>query len=277
MRTLITTCFCISIVLSCWQKSVIAAPTGNLRFGVHPYLSTVEIKHRFTPLVTYLTRELETPVTLQISKDYESHITLTGTNSLDISYLGPSSYVTLTQRYGKRPILGRLEVNGKPFFHGYIITRNNSGIDSLQALLGKRFAFTSSGSTMGYRVPKYILHRAGIELEQLGEQKFLGNHDNVALGVLVGDFDAGAVKEEVYAKYRDKGLRKLAKSADISEHLFVCSAHMPVEKIKKIRQALYKLSETAAGIHILHSIKPTVTNIVPGVDKNYHSLRQIMK
>lgn len=267
----------ICIVLLVWQCTALAATSKGLRFGVHPYLPTEEIKRNFTPLVAHLSSKLKMPVSLQVSKDYESHVILSGNNSLDISYLGPSSYVSLIRRYGKRPILGRLEVKGKPFFHGIIISASNSQIFSLKDLIGRRFAFTSSGSTMGYRVPRYLLAKAGIKLEQLGEQKFLGNHKNVALGVLVGDFDAGAVKEEVFEKYRDKGLRKLAQSEPISEHVFVCRKNLPAWQIKRLREALYNLKNTAAGLRVLQSIKSTVTGIMPGEDKDYDTLRKIMR
>jgi len=228
------------------------------------------------PLVEYLTRELGTEVKLQVSKDYESHITLTGSNSLDIAYLGPSSYVSVVKQYGKKPILGRLEITGKPFFFGYIITHKNSPIQSLHDLPGRRFAFTSSGSTMGYRVPKYMLQQAGIKLEQLGEQRFLGNHENVALGVLVGDFDAGAVKEEIFLRYQNRGLRMLGRSEPISEHVFVCSTKLKQQEIQRIKRALYALKDIPGGLQILQSIKSTVTNIVPGTDRDYNSLRKIM-
>lgn len=269
--------YSICVFLLGWQCTALAGTPKGLRFGVHPYLPAEEIKRNFMPLVAYLSDELKMPVSLQVSKDYESHVILTGNNSLDISYLGPSSYVSLTQRYGKRPILGRLAVRGKPFFHGIIITAANSNILSLKDINGRRFAFTSPRSTMGYLVPRHLLAKAGIKLEQLGKQKFLGNHKNVALSVLVGDFDAGAVKEEVFEKYQKKGLRKLAQSEPISEHIFVCRKKLPARQVKRLREALYKLNKTAAGLLVLQSIKSTVTGIMPGEDKDYDTLRQIMR
>lgn len=275
-RKITTLCFSV-IMLLYWQSHANAESNSEIRLGIHPYLAAEELHKRFTPLTNYLSKHLNTPVTLHIAKDYESHITLTGTNSLDISYLGPASYVTVSRRYGQRKILGRLEVNGKPYFQGYIIVRADSNMQKLSELAGKRVAFSSSRSTMGYRVPKFMLKKIGLKLEDLGEQQFLGSHENVVLGVLAGEFDAGAVKEEVFNKYKSRGVRSLARSDKISEHLFVSKKSMPESQANAIQQLLFNLGNTSNGKEILASIKKTVTGIVSGADEDYNNLYQIMK
>ena len=123
--------------------------------GVHPYLPREILIRRFTPLTAYLSQQLGIPVKLQISKNYESHIENLGNNIFDFAYMGPASYVELTNKYGKHRLLARLEVKGKPYFNGYIITSKNSKLTKLSDLKGKKFAFGSPHSTMSYLVPRY--------------------------------------------------------------------------------------------------------------------------
>ena len=105
----------------------------------------------------------------------------------------------------------------------------------------------------------------------------MGNQDNVALGVLLGDYDAGAVKEEVFAKYEHRGLRILALTPPISEQLFVSSGTLPPEMVELIRSGLQRLEDTPAGGTILRSMKPSVTALAPAEDSDYENLRSILR
>ena len=258
---------------------VVAAAEEKSPFvlGVHPYLPPAELEKRFKPLLDYLSRQLDMPMELSISKDYESHIENIGNKLFDFAYLGPASYVKLTSKYGSYPLLVRLEIKGKPYFKGYIVTREDSAIQNLGQLKGKNFAFGSPQSTMSYMVPRFMLREAGVSIDALNDYKFQGNHRNVALSVLVGEFDAGAVKEEVYFKFKDKGLRQVAASPSISEHVFVCGKGLPSSHHEKIRDAMLSMSKTDEGRQILQSIKKSVSGLVPVSDKDYNNLREIMR
>ena len=53
------------------ERSHAAEP---LVFSVHPYLPSVELFKRFTPLVDYLSRETGLSITLNIASSYDEHI-----------------------------------------------------------------------------------------------------------------------------------------------------------------------------------------------------------
>lgn len=249
----------------------------DLIFSIHPYLPEGELIKRFTPLVEFLESDLGLNIELRISKNYETHIEHVGNNIADIAYLGPSAYVELSRNHNNHKLLARLEINGKPTFHGYVVSREDSGITNLSQLKGKRFAFGSPHSTMSYLVPKYMLKEAGISLDLLADYKFLGNHRNVALGVLVGEYDAGAIKEEVYLKLKNKGLRMVAKSPAISEHVFVSHNKMPQKTYQAIRTSLLKLNKANGNANILESIKKGVSGLVPASSQDYDNLRMMMQ
>jgi phosphonate transport system substrate-binding protein len=252
------------------------SPAGEaLVLSVHPYLPATEISKRFSPLVHYLGMAIDTPITLLVARSYDEHIELIGNNKVDIAYMGPSSYVIVTARHGTKPLLARLEINGKPFFHGAIIVRKESKLKSIEDLAGKRFAFGDTESTMGHLVPHYMLIEKGIE--NLAVYAHLGNHNNVALNVLSGTFDAGAVKEEVFNKYKDRGLRVIAWTPEISEHLFITSNTLSPENIAALRKAMYSLNDTRKVRDIMAGIKSTMTGMVPAEDRDYDLLRAIMQ
>jgi phosphonate transport system substrate-binding protein len=243
---------------------------------VHPYLPATELVKRYTPLMEYLGRKLNQPVQIQVSKDYQDHIDKIGRDKVDIAYMGPASYVKVVNHYGRKPILARLEINGKPVFQGVIIIRKGSSISNLADLSGKSFAFGDPNSTMSHLVPRYMLWKDGVNIENLAKHAFLDNHNNVALGVLAGDYDAGAVKEEVFYKYQTRGLKALMKTPEISEHLIIAGNNLHAAKVKVLREALYGLKKDEQGGNIMSAIKKTMTGMVPASDEDYDNLRTIL-
>lgn len=247
-----------------------------LVLAVHPYLSATELHSRFAPLARYLGDKIGQPVIVEISKNYQSHIDRIGGNQVDIAFVGPATYVKLVDRYAAKPLLARLEIDGKPTFQGMIIVAKNSSIRTLSDLAGKSFAFGDPDSTMSHLVPRYMLWQAGVEIDKLATHAFLSNHDNVALGVLMGDFDAGAVKEEVFYHYQNRGLKMLEATPPISEHLFVAKDTLSPDMTEKLRNALYGLNNDPEGRSAMRAIKGNITGMVAADDSHYDSLRKIL-
>ncbi len=122
-----------------------------------------------------------------------------------------------------------------------------------------------------------MLLKSGIKLKDLSKYDFLDNLDNVVLSVLAGDFDAGAVKENVFYKYKKYGLKKIAVSPDIPEHIFVASSKLTTDKIKALRKALWELDQKESGKIIMKNIVKNMTAIRKADDAQYKPLRQILK
>lgn len=259
--------------LFCIFSPVPASDEKPLTFQIHPYLPASELLDRFDPLVKYLSGKTGRKITFTISKDYREHIEMVGQDKVDIAYMGPASYVIMTQKFGRKHVLARLAVNGTPLFQGVIVTRKNSSIRTLKDLAGKSFAFGDPNSTMSYFVPLFMLQEAGIRKDSLVKHNFLSSHQNVALGVLMGDYDAGAVKEEVFYEFKGRGLKDLAWTPKLSEHVFVARATLPDETVNRLRDALLALTDPS----ILSSIKSGVTAMVPADDGDYNNLRSIIR
>jgi phosphonate transport system substrate-binding protein len=264
-----------AIVLGLATTAGAAGTAEPLVLGVHPYLGPAEIVKRFTPLADYLDKQMGRPVQVRVGRDYDQHIETIGRNTIDIAYVGAASYVKMVARHGAKPLLARVEINGKPAVTGYIVTRTDSPLRKLADLRGKRFAFGDVNSTVGTIVARLVLRRAGVGLEDLGGYQHLGSHRNVALGVLSGDYDAGPVRKEIYDELQGRGLRVLVKLPEVSEHLFVTRSDLPADQVARLRQALLGLKSTPGGGAILQAIDREMTAMVPVSDADYDSLREI--
>ncbi len=250
---------------------------NQIILGLPAYRSAVELYKSFMPLADHLSRELNIPVKIHSETIYENHLQNLKNGTIDIAFMGPALYVLYTERYGRVPLLAGFETNGSKTFKGYIVVRKDSPITRLSELKGKKIAFGDSQSTMGFLVPCYLMMRAGVGLKNLGSYKFLDNHENVVLGVLSGSYDAGTIREDIYNRYAGEGLRALAVSESLPDHIFVARRGLSKEMINKITDILISLKDSPEGRTILGSIKRNLTALVPVRDNEYNRLRQIIK
>ena len=270
-------CFVLLVLFSLFFGVPAAYAHDTMVLAVHPYLPDAELIEKYQPLADYLSKKVGHPIEVGIGKDYQDHIDSIGQNEVDIAFMGPAPYVLLVERYGKKPLLCRLQSGGTPFFRGMIVTRKDSQIKTLADLKGHRFAFGDPNSTLSTLVPQFMLLENGVQLSELKNIGYLRNHDNVALGVLAGDFDAGGVKEEVYYRYKDRGLVVLATTPLIAEEAFVARSDLPSEIFAKLQSALFRLNDSDEGRKILQSYKNSIAEIAPATDSDYDSLREILK
>lgn len=114
-----------------------------------------------------------------------------GTNKADFATLTTFSYILAKdiKKYNLEASLLVIRGDGEKSYKGQIIARADSGINSLQDLKGKKFAYTDPASTSGFILPSKLLEHEGVDL---GETVFAQKHDNVVTMVYQKQVDAGA-------------------------------------------------------------------------------------
>lgn len=247
-----------------------------LVFGVHPYLHSTTLVERFTPLVKYLSEKLGRDIQMRVGTSYQGHIDAFTRGEIDFAYFGPAPFIKLTENNKSFRPLGRLSFSGQDTFRGAIIVHKDSDIKSLADLAGKSFAFGDPNSTLSSLVPRRMLQDAGVELEDLAGYSYLNNHHNVALAVLVGKYDAGGVKSEVFKKYQARGLQVLQWTPEIPTHLFVAGPGLDAAQAEQISVLLQSLKDDPRAKNIMQSIKKGTTAIIPASISEYEELRKLI-
>jgi phosphate/phosphite/phosphonate ABC transporter binding protein len=241
----------------------------SLRFGVVPLKEPSEMYRKFKPLSDHLAAELGRQVDLKVAIDMESAVKDLGDNITQICAMGPANYVEAHRKYGVVVIAKALR-KGKPFHRVAIVVRNNSPIQSVKDLQGKRFAFGNIGSATGHVIPLAMLKDAGMTTADLDHYEFIGYHDLLIKAVLDGNFDATGLLDEAAEKHLADGLRILAHSIEIPEFNICCNPSVDGELRDRLRTILTSL--TAANekdLQILRSLGKDCTGFLPASEKDY--------
>jgi len=258
------------------QPAHIAAAPEQLILGVFPYLPYSRLKAQFDPLARYLADALGIEVNVRIGSSYAEHVDQIGLERIELAYVGPVSYVKLAAKYGPRPLLAMLETGGNSRLNGHIVARQDSALRHVEDLAHHTIGLGDPNSTMSSVVPTAMLRQAGLELDRQVSLRRYRDHSSIAVAVLSGQVDAGAVKDEVYQRFAPQGLRSLVSLPSVSEHLFVASPALDPELVTRIRTLLLDLHRTRPGQQALRAVHPRATALVPVVDADYDSLRALL-
>jgi phosphonate transport system substrate-binding protein len=125
-----------------------------------------------------------------------------------------------------------------------IVTRRDSGIESVEALRGRTLAFTSPTSNSGYKAPSVLLEAEfGLVPGRDFQPAFSGRHDNSVLGVFHGDYDAAAVANIVIGQVLARGvgraedLRVLYRSETFPTTAYGVSNRLDPAVAERVREA----------------------------------------
>ena len=247
-----------------------ASAKDKLVMGVHPYKPAAELHKIFKPVADYISQKAGKPVELRIGKSYEDTAEKVAKGEFDFSYMGPNTYAKFGPLYQFKP-LAQIVNKGKPSFYGVIVTKKGSPIKSLKDIQGKTFAFGDRNSTLTHIVPLYMMLNENIHLVDLKKYAFLpGSHDNLALIISNGTFDATGMMPDIAEKYPD--LEVIAKSPNLPEHVFAANKSMNPATFLKIQDALLTMD-----MPLLKGIKGSLTGMQKVNDKDFDILRKILE
>jgi len=178
----------------------------KINFGVIPVAGSTSMKENFSALTDHLAKKLGIKVELQLAGDYTGVITGMQHKHIDVAYFGPKSYVEAQKRANAEALVVEVDAEfGLPGYKGIIITKKDSGLNTLDSIKGKTWAFTSSQSTSGTLVPMVMFSKSGIDPQQyFSKVLYSGGHEASILSIKAGKVDAASTNTLDY----NRGLGK---------------------------------------------------------------------
>lgn len=185
-------------------------------YGHVPSISASEKYNQLTPLKNYLEKELDVKVNLNFASDYSTVIQKINNGEYDFATFGPLSYVEAEAQGEVTPLVKPVRF-GSTSYKSLIITNKNTGIEGIEDLRNKSFAFVDKKSTSGFLFPYGHLKKADLNPETaLSQKSFLGGHVDVAAAVWLENYDAGAIYEDA-RKTMDNADRVLEETRVVDE------------------------------------------------------------
>ncbi len=218
--------------------------------AVNPHDNRKRLIKNFKAFVDYLSEKLDKPVKLIITRNYDEIGKVLNENKVDFAIVSPTLYVKSKHKYPKIKYVATVvsKKTGKPFYHGVIITRKQSGIKDYRQLKNKLFAFVERSSGSGFVFPvSLMINKWGIDPKTYFKSTlFMGNHSNVVKAVLSGQAHAGATWEKPleYARKNKSGkvLNVLLKSPPIPLDAFAVKPDTKPGLIRKLRGILLTIN-----------------------------------
>ena len=189
----------------------------------------------YRPLADYLAKKLRREVKLFTVDTWEGLAKSLASGETDMALMGPWGYVLAHHSAGAQAIATIL-YDGKSEYFAIMVTNPASGIDSIQDLKDKTFAFGDKGSTSGYLIPYYHFLKLGIDPDTYFSKVIYTRHQAIETLVTRGELDAGADYNRNRNAMIEQGLIKAADSKIIwqSEPLpndaFAVSAELSADK-----------------------------------------------
>ena len=249
-----------------------------LKFGVYTSDKPTVMFRKFKPVLKAIERHLRTEVTesaqvkLQIYDDYDSAIRALVKGEVDFVRFGPASYVIAKDQNPGVQLIAVEENKGKRRFSGVIFTRDSSPIRSIADLKGHSFAFGDENSTIGRYLSQALLVENDIRASDLSSYKYLGRHDRVATAVANERFDAGAAKVGTFKKYKDRGLREIARFENVTKP-WIARSGLDASVLTALRESLLTLADKET----LKSVSKNLSGFGTVTDNEYEFVRQGMK
>jgi phosphonate transport system substrate-binding protein len=156
----------------------------------------------------YTEEALGVPTRLFTAADYNGVIQGLIGGTLDMAWLGASSYaaVYVEDPEAVEPVLVKTNLDGSFTYHSIGFARADSGITSLEEMKDKVFGFGDPNSTSGYLIPLVEIPAAGYSMnpgEHFSDVVFTGGHEQTIVAVANGDIAGGVTWADGLGDWED--------------------------------------------------------------------------
>ena len=259
-----------------------------LVFSIIPTEETTQEVALYDPVVKYLSERAGRKVEFYMPTSYASVIEAMLGGWVHVGVHGPTSYVIATERepgavevfatYAKRA--GYLQEEG-PGYRAVLISRADSGIDSIEAAKGKVLALVDPASTSGNLLPEVEFSKEiGMPLaEYFDRVVYSGGHDLSTMAVHEGQADVAFVATHRFDNVVERGLVEvedfnvLWKSRLVPQDPFTYAADLCPELKEKIRQTFLTLHEREEARDFLENVLSN--RFVEMSDEDYAIIRDL--
>lgn len=232
------------------------AETTTLAFGVITTGTVAETQAAWDPFFDAMRRSTGLDVRGIYPATYEATVEAIVTDLVQIAWLSNKAALDAIERANVEVFAQLVDAGGSPGYRSLIITRRDSGLNTIEQLLGQprawRFAMGEPSSTSGAVMPSYALFvPRGIKPEEHFLTLRRGTHAQTLEAVLTGQVHAGAYNTEELNRLRGRApqqaaqLKLLWESALIPKDPLLWRRDLPLSVRNRIATYIFGVGRTA--------------------------------
>jgi phosphonate transport system substrate-binding protein len=167
----------------------------ELTFAIIPAENASGVTERWSPFVTYLSKELGVKVNLRIANDYAAVIEGQRAGNIHIASYGSASFARARMTGVKTEAFANdINIDGSTGYYSVFFVKATSPYKTVDQLKGKNLGLVDPNSTSGNNVPRFELDKMGIPDAEgyFGKVVYTGSHENAMLALAQGTVDVAA-------------------------------------------------------------------------------------
>lgn len=268
------------------KPAFLGSERNPVKMALVPSLDTQKLVKSGEVMARLLEKETGLKFKIEVPVSYTAVVTAMGAGKVDVGWLSPIPYVIAHDEYGVEVVLKSVRDKSTDYW-SFIIARTDSGINKLEDLKGKKFAYGDPMSTSGTIYPKHLIRSLGYDPEKFfSEVIYAGAHDKVVMSVYNRQVDAGAIYGGVVSDARLKvksvipdvltKTKVIAKSIKIPNDTVSVRKGLPKDIVKKVVQGLMAIARSDEGREAIMTVYG-IDGFVPAKDSDYDSVRKVAK
>ncbi len=282
--------FVLAITVRQLNEGALGTKLNPIKIYFTPSVDANRISFNAKSLTDFLHNETGWYFITAVPASYIAVVEAFGTDKCDIAAINTFSYLMANAKYGAQAKLRVVREGNETTYKGQIITRYDSGINTIADINGRSMAYVDPSSTSGYLLPKALLDSKGIHPS---ETVFAMRHDNVVTMVYQRQVDAGATyysppdsitgevmdaRGRVLKQFPDvvKKVKIIGFTQDIPNDPWVFRKNMNEDMKEKIIKAILDFAATKEGKQALFDIYD-ITGLVRTKDSDYDGIRKLLE
>lgn len=269
------------VILSTAAQASIELVKPDLVLGFVPSRSVHEIQLTSKKLATYLSDKTGYKIKAITLSNYAGVAVAMQAKRVDLAFVGPLNYLVIDKKVAVEPLTSAVRY-GKQGYHGIVITRSDSGIETISDLRGKSFIFGDRLSASASLYPKAAMLDMGIDPEKDIKSLNVSSQTAIVMSVLKGKADAGAIYEDArknpeirkYAKNILSDTKVIFRTELIPADPQIVRSNLNPEQKKVLKKALIDMSNDPNASVWLKELYG-IDALVPASKSDYDSLSQV--